>query len=190
MKKKFFNSIKLFVLAITLFTACKKDKEHTTEETVIENNTEDNYDIPTITSDQDLLNISKSPNGFVWFKNSSAFLPKSSGTGHSPTFLRTRFNSIAKNGLDENYQIKEGYQFPEGSLIVKELYNSDSSFVRFAIMLKQTQNPHADQYGWVWGYINSDNSVAHSYTNNGVGCNNCHSESGNIDLVLMKKYFP
>ena len=44
--------------------------------------------------DQDLYLKAKTTTDFVWYKNSNAKLPKTSGSGHSQPLLSTRFNAI------------------------------------------------------------------------------------------------
>ena len=44
--------------------------------------------------------------------------------------------------------------------------------------------------GWVWGYINADESIAAPASEKGSQCISCHSQSDNIDYMLMNKYFP
>jgi len=146
----------------------------------------------TITNDinWDLYELAKKTSGYTWFKNSSAALPKSSGSGHSAPFLRTRFNEIASTQLDSNGRVKTGITFPEGSVIVKELLNSDNSLERYAVLSKESSNEYADANGWVWGYMYPDGSVAEKAENKGRSCTGCHSQSGNVDYVLMNKFYP
>ena len=160
-----------FPLLIMLFAACKKDKA--------------GKDI-----DTELFDMAKETSGFVWYKNSDSLLPISSGSGHAFPFLRTRFNSIAASQLDGSGKVNSGASFPEGSVIVKELYSSQTSLSRYAVLYKKAENPNADVNGWVWGYINSDGSVASSATGKGSNCISCHSQAGNIDYMLINAYFP
>ena len=141
-------------------------------------------------SDQELYDMANTTEGFTWYKNSDAYLPKSSGTGHNFPKLRTRFNAVASQMLDSVGKVQSGISFPEGSLIVKELVNDDNSLARYAILLKDTDNENADPQGWVWGYINEDKSVASSAADKGNSCISCHQQSGSIDYVLMNKFFP
>lgn len=140
--------------------------------------------------DKELLDMAQSTNGFTWYKNTGVFLDKSSGSGHSFPFLRTRFNSEASTKLDSTGKIKEDAIFEDGSFIVKELYNDDNSLARYAMLYKQSNNANADVNGWVWGYINADGSVAVTATEKGSQCINCHSQEGSIDYMLMNKFFP
>ena len=65
-------------------------------------------------TDKELYEMAQSTSGFTWFKNSSSLLDKSSGSGHSFPFLRTRYNSIAASKLDSDGNIMADAIFPEG----------------------------------------------------------------------------
>jgi hypothetical protein len=164
------NIALLTLISIFLF-ACKKDKA-----------------LDGI--DAELYKMAEETSGFSWYKNSDELLPKSSGSGHNFTFLRTRFNSIAATQLDGTGKIDQNAVFPEGSLIVKELINEDESLERYAILFKATNHESADENGWVWGYINSNSIVSASAKEKGASCISCHQQSGNIDYMLMNTYFP
>ena len=140
--------------------------------------------------DKQLYDMAQETSGFTWFSNSSTQLDKSSGSGHSEPFLRTRYNAIATTKLDSTGKIIPGISFPEGSLIVKELYSNSSTLGRYAILYKNEANSDADANGWVWGYINSNGTVAEAAAKKGASCINCHSQTDNIDYMLMNKYYP
>ncbi|MGB1317844.1 MAG: cytochrome P460 family protein, partial [Flavobacteriales bacterium] len=139
--------------------------------------------------DLELLNMAEETAGFVWFKNSDEWLPKSSGSGHNYSGLRTRYNATAATQLDTEGKIRGNAAFPEGSLIVKELSNG-TTVERYSILWKQSDNANADSNGWVWGYINADGSVATTAEDQGAICTGCHLQSDNIDYMLMNKFFP
>lgn len=141
-------------------------------------------------TDADIYEKSKSSTGFTYFKNSDELLGKSSGTGHSQPFLRTRYNSVAAAKLDSSGKIIEGAIFPEGSLIVKELFENATTLDRYAILYKNSSSPDADAKGWVWGYIEANGTVVEPASKKGGSCISCHTQSGNIDYMLMNKYFP
>lgn len=166
-------SIKICVLfCVSLFfVSCKKEK------------VPDDTDIK-------LYNMAVKTTGFTWYKFSDMNLDKSSGSGHNFPFLRTRFNDVAATQLDANGKVIDGIDFPEGSLIVKELINQDLDIERYAILYKESSNEFADADGWVWGYINSDKTIAASALDKGASCISCHQQAGNIDQVLMNKFFP
>lgn len=140
--------------------------------------------------DGELYALSKESTGHVWFKNSEAFLDKSSGSGHNFPFLRTRFNAVAATQLDASGKIVDNAVFPEGSLVVKELYNSSNELERYATLYKKSDSEFADANGWVWGYIEKNGKVVESAELKGASCIGCHSQRGNIDYMLMNVYFP
>ncbi len=158
-------------IGVLIMSSCKKEKKGSA-------------------TDQELYNMSKLTADFTWFYNSSALLNRSSGSGHAQPFLRTRYNAIAADKLDSTGRIKPGSTFPEGSLIVKELYEDSTTLGRYAILYKKASSIDADANGWVWGYVNTDGSVAEPASNKGSACRNCHSQTDNIDYMLMNKYFP
>ena len=139
--------------------------------------------------DQDLLNMAQETSGFTWYKNSDDWLPRSNGSGHNYNNLRTRFNTTAATQLDSLGKVMENASFPEGSLVVKEL-SDNSSAERYAILYKSSDSEYADANGWVWGYVNSDGSVATSAEDKGSSCTSCHLQPDNIDYMLMNKFFP
>jgi len=141
-------------------------------------------------TDKELFDMAKVTVGSTWYKNSSALLNKSAGSGHSQPFLRTRYDDIASLKLSSNGKIIAGSSFPEGSLIVKELYTDASTLDQYAILYKQTGHKNADAKGWVWGYMKADGTVLYPSSNKGADCNSCHLQADNIDYMLMNKYFP
>jgi hypothetical protein len=163
--------LSFFLFSILTINSCKKDNESGG-------------------TDSELYEMAKETGGFTWFKNSSSLLNKSSGSGHPQPFLRTRYNSIASSKLDSNGKIMMGATFPEGSLIVKELYDNSTTLGRYAILYKKSGSSDADAKGWVWGYINADGGVAEAASKKGSSCISCHSQADNIDYMLMNKYFP
>jgi hypothetical protein len=172
MKKLTIVSILFFcIINILLINSCKKEKE-------AEGIDKEMFDMAVLTS------------GFTWYKNSDNFLAKSTGSGHPETFLRTRFNTIASQNLDSLGKVIEGSTFAEGSMIVKELHNGENNLNRYAILYKKSGNPNADAKGWVWGYINTNATVAEPAANKGSACISCHLQQGNIDYMLMNLYFP
>ena len=173
MKNKIFIPLFIFFVAILTLglNACKKDK-------------------PAEGIDKQLLDMAKESSGFTWYNNSNALLNKSSGSGHSQPFLRTRYNTIAATMLDGSGKITAGAVFPDGSLIVKELFSNSTDLGRYAILYKKASDANADANGWVWGYINADETVAEPAANKGTGCRGCHSQANSIDFMLMNAYFP
>jgi hypothetical protein len=167
----------IFIVAITLvFVSCKKE-----EETIQNSDTN---------SDLLLYEKAKITSNFTWYKNVDSLFKKSSGSGHGQAYFKTRFNAIAASKLTNEGKIQNNALFPEGSLIVKELYADEKSLDLYAILFKDSKNVDADAKGWVWGYIRPGGNVAVSASKKGSSCINCHSQSENIDYVLMNKFYP
>lgn len=168
-----YTGILMMGISLLIFVySCKKDK------------------VPVPATDEILFNMAQSMNGFTWYKKSDTLFARSSGSGHSQPFLRTRFNSTASAKLDSDGKVIPGSIFPEGSLIVKELFADETTLGRYAILYKNPSHQDADSKGWVWGYINADGSVAVPAAEKGASCSGCHSQSENIDYMLMNKSFP
>ena len=140
--------------------------------------------------DDDLREMAMDTVGFEWYQFNDSLYEKSSGSGHNWPFLKTRYNTLAQTQLDGNGKVLSNASFPDGSLIVKELFADSTTIGRYAILWKQSNHEYADQNGWVWGYINADGSVATSAVHKGNTCISCHQQSENIDYTLMNKYFP
>jgi hypothetical protein len=163
--------VSAFLLGVWALSSCKKDDE------------------PKGT-DLELYEMAKATEGFTWYKLSGELLDKSAGSGHNFPFLRTRYNAEAATQLDPEGKIKADAAFPEGSLVVKELFENGSSLSRYAILYKDSGHADADANGWVWGYINGGGSVAEPASKKGTSCIGCHTQDGSIDYMLMNKFFP
>lgn len=170
-----FSQNYLFLMIIALTFSCAKDKTPSTQTGDI---------------DQTLFEFAKDTTNLIWYKKINQLLAKSEGSGHAFPFLKTRFNELAAQQLDANGKVKDNAQFIDGSLIVKELINSDSTIGRYAVLYKKSDNANADGKGWVWGYIDSNGKVAIPASQRGGSCISCHSQAGNIDYMLMNKFFP
>lgn len=121
-----------------------------------------------------LYNESKSTTGFTYYKNDATIKPKSNESPHSKYF-RVRFNAIAQAALTDNGKLPAGSTFPEGSLIVKELYDSPTADLKFlAIMKKESANENAVD-GWLWLEIKGDGGAYISSKEKGSQCVSCHS---------------
>lgn len=171
MRNKTIILLFFFSTIVLIFHSCKKDEQATG-------------------IDKEMLDMAMETAGFTWYKNSDVLLDRSSGSGHDYPFLRTRYNATAATMLDSTGKIIPGSVFPEGSFIVKELYENSTTLGRYAMLYKKAGDANADANGWVWGYVNADGTVAQSADEKGSGCRGCHSETNNIDYMLMNIYFP
>lgn len=176
-KIKTIIALSFCMVSILTINSCTKEKETIATDKEVSG------------TDKELYEMAKATIGFTWYKNSNSLLNKSSGSAHPQAFLRTRYNAVAATKLDLNGKIMTGAIFPEGSLIVKELHDNSTTLGRYAILYKKSGSANADSKGWVWGYINANGDVSDPASKKGSSCISCHSQSGNIDYMLMNKYF-
>ncbi len=140
-------------------------------------------------TDAEMYALANTTAGFVYYKNSSDTLLRSSGSGHTAQpMLRTRYNAKAATQLDGQGKVQSGAAFPDSSLIVKELFNAGNQIEVLAYMFKLNGADNADANGWVWGEVSPGGSVVFSVTNKGVGCFACHSAG--IDYTRMNDSHP
>jgi hypothetical protein len=143
----------LLLASVALLTQCKKNAEG---------------------ADKVLFDKSNTTIGFTYYKSSTTVLPSSNLGGHNKPF-RVRFNAIAQAALTDNGKLPAGGSFPEGSLIVKEIYDAGGNNLQLlAIMEKATGNSAAGA-GWLWAEYNPDSKVVISVEDKGSACVSCHS---------------
>jgi hypothetical protein len=92
-------------------------------------------------------------------------------TAHQP-LVRVSLNSEAFRTLESGY-LPSGASFPNGSTVLKQIITNNQT-VLYAIMHKDSANPSA-AHGWLWAEYRPDGSTAHSLTNRGIGCIDCHA---------------
>lgn len=97
--------------------------------------------------------------------------------------FRVRFNPVAEFALDSTGKLPAGASFPDGSIIVKDVY-SGGSLSLFAIMKKDATNALAGS-GWLWAEIEPDGEVVFSAGKKGDGCIGCHMDGNDRDLVRV-----
>ena len=131
--------------------------------------------------------------GFTFYKNNPDTLPFTPGGGGHGGFVRIKFNAIAKSALGSDGKLPIGQIFPEGSFIVKEIYQQKGGLLfRIAVMYKTNKDLNQGS-SWVWAEYNADGSNVSGVSNKGSACISCHSitasnspvggDQGNRDLV-------
>ncbi len=114
------------------------------------------------------------------YRNGAVLSPK----GNSPHGnFKLKFNLVAWNALDSTGELPSGSQFPEGSILVKEVVSSGNTTL-YAIMKKQPSSVYNGN-GWLWAEYHPDGSTAISVTKKGNegGCVSCHSNNVNRDMT-------
>jgi hypothetical protein len=119
--------------------------------------------------------------GFVAYQNKDTVRASNSTSGHSP-FFKVRMNAKARSVLGADGKLPVGSVFPEGSIVVKDLYNTVGGARQLvAIMRKESANPYAKE-GWLWAEMQADGGAYVSAKDKGVLCTGCHS-SNDRDFV-------
>ncbi len=105
--------------------------------------------------------------------------------GNSPHgFERVKFNGIAQQALGPDGKLPAGSTFPDGAVIVKEIFTDANGTIElYAVMKKNPSSPVAGS-GYEWAEFSPDGSVTFSTEKKGNGCISCHSGNPNRDLVL------
>jgi hypothetical protein len=116
--------------------------------------------------------------GYTFYANGET-LTAASASPHGS--FKLRFNQKAWDVLDSNEELPTGKSFPDGSVIVKEVY-SGATLVLIAVMKKATKDPNAAS-GWLWAEYRPDRSVHYGISHKGDACVTCHSSGIHRDLV-------
>lgn len=104
------------------------------------------------------------------------------GLGGAHGFIKVRYNAIAASALDSTGKLPVGATFPNGAVVVKEIYNSINGGLKlYAVMKKETSSEYAGS-GWLWGEYKPGGDVVFSAAKKGNGCISCHSLANNRDL--------
>ncbi|CAN5429045.1 hypothetical protein BH11BAC1_BH11BAC1_12950 [soil metagenome] len=151
-------TISVVILFIVFVAACKKDSQ------------DDN-------ADSALFNEVHA-NGYSYYQSGVTL----TGAPESPHgSFKLRFNGTALAALDSTGELPSGETFPNGSILVKEIYNGNDLDL-YAVMKKDPSNGNAGS-GWIWAEFKTDGSASFSTGKKGDGCISCHSGGLNRDLV-------
>jgi len=123
-------------------------------------------------TDSELFSLAQTGTFSFYKNNSDTLLFTPNGGGHGG-FIRVKFNPIANAALTDNGKLPLNSTFPNGSLVVKEIYNNRGDTLAFlAVMLKEPTATNAAE-GWVWGEYYADGRVLWT-VNRGADCVPCH----------------
>lgn len=145
-------------------------------------------DLPVIVTENDLFRLSNYDATFYWYQNNTARLPSANASAHSP-WMRIRFNPIAVAALTDSGKLPVNGTFPRGSLIVKELFESETDSLRYlAVMYKDSLHPQ-QAFGWVWGEYEANGTPLITLNSQGSLCTSCHQTNGR-DLTRLFDLHP
>lgn len=124
---------------------------------------------------------------YTFYKGDPSVVPSSPQSAHN-AFFRVRFNSIASAALTDNGKLPANGTFPEGSIIVKDLYDSQTgNIVLYSVLKKESANADSNK-GWLWIEYDSTGKEIYKITNKGNGCVSCHS-TNHRDYVRLFDLF-
>lgn len=153
--------ILLFAI-IVLLSGCKKEESPTAATN------------PTVT-DADLYLLAKGTTNKTFYKFSTDTLLKGGNSAHVHPKLRTWYNTKATTQLDAQGKVKTSPVFPDSSLIVKEIYNSNGTLLWYAILFKLSSATNKGPGDWVWSELEANGNPLISASEKGAGCAGCHS---------------
>ncbi|MBP6731198.1 MAG: cytochrome P460 family protein, partial [Chitinophagales bacterium] len=113
--------------------------------------------------------------GFTYYQNSNSYLPSSSASGHGEPYFRVRFNQIAYTALTDSGRLPTGSVFPEGSIVVKELYDNSNGALKLIAIMEKTASNSLAANGWLWSEYKADGKLVVSVNDKGTACTGCHS---------------
>lgn len=160
------KAIKLFAAGLCFFILFKSCTYHDLSDSTVENETD--------ASLFDELN----ENGYTYYQNGNILSPASQSPHGS---FKLRFNATALSALSNDGEIAPNGRFPNGSVIVKEVYVNSVLHI-LAVIKKMPTDANAGN-GWLWAEYHINGDPAYSIQSKGEGCINCHSETQNRDLV-------
>lgn len=132
-------------------------------------------------TDKRLYNEAKDSADFTYYIGTPGITAGVGNTAHG--FERVRFNATAQAALDASGKLPAGSKFPDGSIIVKEIYTSANGSIDHLAVMKKEAGNESTESGYLWAEFNTDGSTKFSTSKNGDGCISCHSGSLNRDLI-------
>lgn len=116
----------------------------------------------------------------VFYKGKDTLYDPKGGSPHG--YFKLKFNQTAANALGADGKLPAGETFPEGSLIVKEIYTNNAKSL-YAVMKKDRKSKFASNK-WVWAEYKPDGEVVINVSREGSDCVSCHTSGTTRDLTL------
>jgi hypothetical protein len=124
----------------------------------------------------------ESTNGALYFYKGKDTIYSPAGTSPHGNF-KLKFNQTAFDALGADGKLPAGQTFPEGSLIVKEVYSSSGEKMLYAIMKKDRKSKFAN-HKWIWAEYELNGDVKVNIAREGKDCVDCHTSGVTRDLTL------
>lgn len=172
MKKFWITVISVCIILALTFISCSKEENNN-------NNTSNENEL----ADQEIYKRANNKTGFMYYNNITDTLTAAASSPHKP-FILVRFNDVALTVLGADGKLQAGKSFPDGSIIVNEIYKKKGGPLdHIAVMMKKPEDINSES-GWLWTEFNTDGSAKISAADKGSQCVSCHNGQGNRDLVM------
>lgn len=138
-------------------------------------------------ADKDLFEEITSITDYTFYKGNDAVLESSAESPHNDYF-RVKFNSTANAVLTDDGKLPADGTFPNGSIVIKELYDTQDGDLKLYAVMKKSADDNAAN-GWIWAEYKPDGSTFYSVSEKGGACTSCHSINER-DYVRLFEIFP
>lgn len=115
-----------------------------------------------------------------FYKGKDTIYDPKGGSPHG--YFKLKFNQTAINALGADGKLPIGETFPEGSVIVKEIYASGA--ISLYAVMKKDRNSKFASHKWVWGEYSPSGKTVVSVNGEGKECVSCHTNGTTRDLTL------
>lgn len=153
----------MLLFFVLMQASCKNEEQQTPQPSTMQLN-----------MDSLLYAKSKEANSFNWYLQNDSIKRSSPQSPHSKYF-RVRFNNVAQGALMDNGRLPQNGSFPQGSLIIKELYDSATAPLKYLAIMYKDQAAKEQANGWVWLEIKGNGDQYISTSEKGAQCVSCHS---------------
>jgi len=116
-----------------------------------------------------------SSSGFSWYKSNEKVLRSAASSAHNAWF-RVRYNEIASTALSDSGRLPKTSVFPEGSIVVKELFDEENGAIKLIAVMEKNERSSNAAEGWNWLEYYPDGTVFYGLKNKGEGCVSCHAK--------------
>jgi hypothetical protein len=141
---------------------------------------------PAEVTDAQLYELQKVETGWTFYRLVKDTLMRAGNSAH-PDRIVVRYNGKASVWLDAGGKVMADAQFPDSSLIVKDVFTGSTRTI-IAYMFKLRAAPNAGPGGWVWAETRDDGTPFIAASARGAACTPCHSTG--IDFTRMNDAHP
>lgn len=142
-------------------------------------------------TDAQLYHLGLTTTKTAFYKYSNDTIPGNSGGAHAGKIL-VWYNAHAATQLDTEGKVKPNPVFPDSSLIVKQIFNSNNTTAAYAFLFKLRNATNAGANGWIWSELDGNGVPLISANDKGAGCSGCHATGtgSNFDYTRMNDAHP